>query len=126
MPSRDPSVELFARSHCLVDGRRVRLRLARPGDQRLLAALLRRLGFSPSEPDLLRLVRFDPRRRAMICATALVGGREQIVGFGAIELDAPAAPATVVADPDYGFGLGKLLRLALQARAHARNARLAA
>lgn len=116
---------VFARTHRLDGGLRVRLRLARPGDQGPMSALLDRLGYAPSEGELLDLVRFDPHRRAVICATALVGGRERVLGFGAIDLEAPAAAATVVVDPDHACDVTRLLRRALAARRSARTAGIA-
>jgi len=112
---------IFARSHRLSDGLRVRLRLARPGDQGPLVDLLDRLGFSPSESHLLDLVRFD-RGRAVICATALLAGTERIVGFGAIDPRAAGASAWVVVDPDHAAELTPLIRSALDARTHTRAA----
>lgn len=120
--SRRPNHTLFARTHTLDDGLRVRLRLARPGDQRPLATLLDRLGFTPLEHELLELVRFDPQRRAVICATALVDGREQILGFGAISLGDPGGGATVVVEPEHAVAVSRLLRGALGARAGRRRA----
>lgn len=118
--SKDPSA-VFARSHGLGDGSRVRLRLARPGDQAPLVDLLRRLGFAPSQPHLLALVRFDPDR-AVICATALLEGAERIIGFGAIDERTAGARAWVVVDPDCADEVTPLIRSALEARAQARAA----
>ena len=98
------------------DGLRVRLRLARSGDQRPMADLLARLGFEPSTGQLQELVRFDPRQRAVVCATALVDGGEHVIGFGLIDLDAPRSPASVVSDPVHGRALTRLIREALDAR----------
>jgi hypothetical protein len=122
MPSFASDSGVFARSHRLSDGLRVRLRLARPSDQRPVAALLARLGFAPSMAELLDLVRFDPHRRAVICATALVGGRERVLGFGAIDLEQPVGSATVVVEPEHALELTRLLRRALAARSRRRSA----
>ena len=54
---------LLSTIHVLDDGRRVRLRLARPGD-----ALPANLTF------------YDPRERLVVAAVEMLGGREQIVG----------------------------------------------
>ncbi len=45
-----------------------------------------------SQLELARLVRFDPRHRLVICATALIDARETIVGVGAIGLGPRRAP----------------------------------
>ena len=54
---------LLSTVHSLGHGRRVRLRLARPGD-----ALPNALTF------------YDPRERLVVVAVEMLGGREQIVG----------------------------------------------
>lgn len=60
---------LLSTVHVLDDGRRVRLRLARPGD-----ALPANLTF------------YDPRERLVVVAVEMLGGREQIVGVADIVL----------------------------------------
>ncbi len=112
----DGSLAMLTHSHRLDGGLRVRVRLARPGDQPLVAELLERLGFQPSHSLLLDVMRFDPHRRAVVCATALVGGTERVVGFGAVDLQSRGAPATVVAEPEHGRELIRLLRRGLRAR----------
>ena len=106
----------LTRTHRLAGGLRVRLRLARPGDEAPLADFLGQLGFDPSTPELVDLIRFDPHQRALICATALIDGREQLLGFGLIDTGTPRAPATVVADSAHGPDLIRLLRDALRDR----------
>jgi len=113
----DGSRSMFGRLHRLDGGLRVRVRLARPSDQPLVADLLERLGFQPSHSLLLDVMRLDPHRRAVVCATALVGGTERVVGFGAVDLQSASAPATVVAEPEHGRELIRLLRGGLRARA---------
>jgi len=54
---------LLATVHVLGDGRRGRLRLARPGDS------------LPTD-----LTFYDPRERLVVVAVEMLGGREQIVG----------------------------------------------
>ena len=54
---------LLSTVHVLGDGRRVRLRLARPGD--------------PLPADLTF---YDPRERLVVVAVEMLGGREQVVG----------------------------------------------
>ena len=125
--THDPAL-IFTRTHRLGDGVRVRLRLARPGDELPVGALLGRLGYTASEPELLSLVRFDPHQRAVICASALIGARPHVIAFGAIDLNAPRAQATVVVDPAHAAEVTGLVRVALEARAdaHAAQARAAA
>jgi hypothetical protein len=60
---------LLSTVHLLGDGRRVRLRLARPGD---------------SLPANLTF--YDPRERLVVVAVEMLGGREQIVGVVDIDL----------------------------------------
>jgi hypothetical protein len=70
-----------------------------------------------------RLVRYDPSQRAVICATAPLGGTELIVGVGAIDLRGDGEPETLVVDEALTEGLVDLLASALvgRARAHARR-----
>jgi hypothetical protein len=86
-----------------------------------IRALLERQGLDVDELELARLVRFDPRRRAVICASALVGLTETIVGIGAIDLDA-LMPDTLLVDDELTDGLRELLSTALLSRASARAA----
>ena len=115
---------LLSRSYALPYGPRVRLRLARRSDLPAIRALLDRRGVAASELSLDRLVRYDPRRRAVMCASALVGGAETIVGIGAIDLSHGAEPDTIVVDERLTDGLGELLAAVLvrRAEAHARRA----
>jgi hypothetical protein len=110
---------LLTGSH-LLGGRRVRLRLARSRDLRALAALLRAGGHDRETVALAaaRLVRFDPRRRAVVCATALLGGAETIVGVAALDVGGEM-PQTLCVDPALGEefpGLGELLTRAVRGR----------
>jgi hypothetical protein len=97
----------------------VRLRLARPGDGPGIRALLAQHGIDPEEFELGRLTHFDPRHRAVICATALIGATETIVGLGAIDVDGneDAVPDALVVDERLTDGLGELLHAALTGRA---------
>jgi hypothetical protein len=110
--SLDP---LVGRIYTLTDGLRVRLRLSRGRD----AAAIARLG--PHE-DISRLARFDPRRRVVICATALLDSTETVVGLGAIDLDA-AEPDTLTVAEGIDPALEKLLGDALVAYAGATASR---
>jgi N-acetylglutamate synthase-like GNAT family acetyltransferase len=113
----DPGA-LLARSYALPRGPRVTLRLARVRDLEQIAQLLDRQGIDLDELELVRLVRFDPRVRQVICATALVDARELVIGIGAIELDGRrSTPTLVVADEAISDGLSDLISDALVGRA---------
>lgn len=122
--SFDPGA-LLGSSYVLDDGLRVRLRLARSSDSALIRGLLGRLGRQPDALELARLVHFDPRRRCIICATALIDSAETLVGVGAIDLDRPGEPEIMIVDARHGDGLSELLFAALLGRAAAAGARAA-
>jgi hypothetical protein len=105
---------LLGLSYTLSSGVRVRLRVARPCDAEGIARLV-----GPRELDVARLLRFDPRRRLVVCASALVGSVETILGVGAIDLDSQEPDLLVVEDHE---GLEELLSAALAgcAAAHTR------
>ena len=121
----DPAPSL-GRSFPLSTGIRVRLRYARPSDRESITYLFADQRLQISDADLGRLVRFDPRRRLVICATALLGTSETIVGVGSIELEGRTVAPSVVVDPRVGDGLRELLGGALAGRARALAARRAA
>jgi hypothetical protein len=115
----DPGA-LLARSYGLARGPRVCLRLARSRDLDGVRGLFERQGLQPCELELERLVRADPRRRLVICATALIGSAETVVGVGVIGLDPAAAgtgPELVLVDEQLTEGLQELLTDALVGRA---------
>jgi hypothetical protein len=114
--SFDPRV-LLGVSHSLPSGERVRLRLARFSDIRAIEELVERCGIGACAPDPAQLVRFDPRRRLVICATALIDQREVLVGLGGVDLDA-ATPDLLLADPQHA-GLADLIERALVNRVRA-------
>jgi hypothetical protein len=116
----DPGA-LLGRSFSLPSGPRVRLRLARGHDLPAISALLERCGIAADELELARLLRVDPRRTIVICAGALVGSGEEIVGIGAIDVDTEAqiGPCGVIVDDRITHGLDELLRSALIGRAQA-------
>jgi hypothetical protein len=116
---------LLARSYALVRGPRVRLRLAQVRDAGAIAALLERCGQDPEALAVARLTRFDPRRRVVICASALIGSSETVVGVGAIELGA-REPELLMVDDELTEGLDVLLRPALIGRSSAAADRHAA
>jgi hypothetical protein len=117
----DPGA-LLARSYVLPRGPRVCLRLARSRDLAGLRQLFERQEAEADELELIRLTRADPRRRLVICATALVGGSETVVGVGAIQLgggETGDQPELVLVDEPLTEGLGELLSDALVGRARA-------
>ncbi|HEV7460762.1 MAG TPA: hypothetical protein VGN78_09510 [Solirubrobacteraceae bacterium] len=120
--SRDPGA-LLSRSYELPSGPRVRLRLARRFDLPGIRALLDQRRVPATDFELERLVRYDPRRRIVICAMAPVRGAETVVGVGGIDLETAAEPDTVVVDERLTDGLAPLLAEALvqRARIHARR-----
>jgi hypothetical protein len=105
---------VFTRTLALPDGGRVRLRLARPADAPEVERLL---GATPL--DVRRLLRFDPARRAVVCA---LNGREQLVGVGAIDLFDDAEPDVVAAELP---GVEALLTDVLRRRAQSHGRRVA-
>jgi len=111
----------MSQTYALARGPRVRLRLAGRGDAAAIIALLVRCDLSPEQLELSRLVRFDPRRRAVLCALALIDSRETLVGLGAIDLDGNPAtePDVLVVDERITEGLQDLLVAALAGRAAA-------
>lgn len=123
MPDSIDTGALLSRSYALPSGPRVRLRLARRSDANGIRALLEQRDVETSELAVNRFVRYDPWHRAVICATALVGGTETVVGVGSIDLEDDCDPDTIVVDDRLTAGLGELLGEALtqRARAHARR-----
>jgi hypothetical protein len=108
---------LLGGSYPLHDGNRVRLRLARGSDARALVELVRRASDAPpDELAIRRLVQFDPRSRFVLCATALIEGRETLVGVGSI-VGGSKAPDPLFADERLAPGVGTLLEDALVERA---------
>jgi hypothetical protein len=122
-PSRTIDVEpvLLDTTTHLPDGARVRLRLPQAGDRQGLLQLYGRLGVHATPLDLERALRFDPRRRAVVCATAWVGVTETIVGYAAIDLDAQTLDVLMV-DEDLAPGLRVVLESVLTARGAGRDA----
>jgi hypothetical protein len=70
--------------------------------------------------DPERLLHFDPRERAVVCAAALSDDGETLVGLGSIPLRHGAAPDVLVADDE---AVREHLRGALAARVAARPRR---
>ncbi len=118
-PNFDPGA-LLAHSYLLPDGARVTLRLARTRDLGAIEDLFAREGHGLTRLELARLLRSHPRERLVLCATALIGGSEAIVGMGTVGLErAAAAPTLIVTDTARAGGLGPLLGEALLGRAEA-------
>jgi hypothetical protein len=126
--SFDPGALLGA-SYQLEDGTRVRLRLVAASDFERVRRLLEQAGHD-GEADLraARLTRFDPRRRLVVCASALIDRSEELIGVGAIDLDqAPVfAPDTLVVAAEFIPAVRELLSGALVGRAQALARRRAA
>ena len=120
----DPGA-LLGSSFALGAGARVRLRLARGSDAALIRSLVARAGTLPEEIEFARLVHFDPRRRVVICATALIDGAETLVGVGARDLDGDE-PEVIIVDANHADALSSLLGAALAARVTATGASRAA
>lgn len=115
----DPGA-LLAASYALAGGTRVRLRLAASSDAEGIRQL-GRAGGDPS-PELVaaRLIRADPRRYAVVCASALIDGVERLIGVGMIDLHGPGlAPERLLLAQDAPAGLRGLLSGALVGRARA-------
>jgi hypothetical protein len=116
---------LLSRSYALEAGPRVRLRLARRSDLPGIRALMNQRDVPATDLALTRMVRYDPQRRAVICATAPLGGTETLVGVGAIDLIEDAEPDTLVVDERLTRGLAELLVAALTHRARVHSQRVA-
>lgn len=112
-----PPGALLGHVYELEDGSSVRLRLARGSDIQALRGLLERNSQDLSAP---RLLHFDPRREYVLCATALVDGRETLLGIGATKLNGGATePDLLVIDDRAGDQLRRLLTDTLVATAGA-------
>jgi hypothetical protein len=96
IPPVDPGA-LLARTWRLESGLQVRLRVARRGDAAAVRDLFARCGVEISDLEVERLVRPDPRRELTICAMTPLGGREELVGVGAVSFDREE-PHTVTCD----------------------------
>lgn len=119
----DPGA-LLGRSYPLAEGLRVTLRMAHSSDARAIRRLLaRRSGGEAGPIELARLVRFDPRRQLVLCATALIDGGERLVGVGSIALERngaePPQPELVAVDPEVAPSVASLLAGALIGRVQA-------
>ena len=95
------------RAHTLPSGLRVRVRLPQRGDLAGLLDLHDRAGRASTELQATRLLRYDPRARAVLCATAWVDGAERLVGFAAF---APGDELELLADEARAPGVSGVLR----------------
>ena len=111
---------MLDRTHTMADGHRVRVRLASATDARAIRELAARRRFDADPLEVARLTRFDPRRRLVVSATALIDGHERFVGVAAVDLERgePFEPDTLIFDERIE-GLGPLLLSALTTRARA-------
>ncbi len=117
--------ELLFGRHRLADGTSVTLRHPHRRDRDGVRALLRAAGIATGELELSRVLRFDPRERAVAVALEPAPGGERVVAVAAIDLRAGAEPDLLVADPGRGPALPTLLAGALVARAAAHARRVA-
>jgi hypothetical protein len=127
MPAPFDRVALLGDTYGLADDFRVRLRMARPSDIAPIRGLLER-SRAGREIELARLVQFDPRRRCVICATALIDSAETLLGVGSIDLerDGRDEPDMLLVAHEHEQEIAALLADALLARAaHAAQARAA-
>ena len=95
---------LLGRTFPLAKGVGVRLRLAHFSDWPAIAELMtdQSAGIAQAAPEARRLVQFDPRRCYVVCACALIGSTERLVGVGAIEMTADGAgePDVMIVDSE--------------------------
>jgi GNAT superfamily N-acetyltransferase len=106
-------------THELAGGWRVRVRLTRPSDARLVQAFLE------DSPDTVvrHFTYYDPHQRLMMAATMFLGGREQIVGLASAAFlgGGLAEIGVVVRDDAQRRGLGSLLTNAVASAAAQRG-----
>lgn len=108
---------LLTRTPPLPDGTRVRLRLPHSSDRVLLSRLVARLGLELDELEAGRLLRVDPRRETVLCATVWTAHGDELAGYAAT---GPGG-TTVLADESLAPGIGALLEAALHERAAGRR-----
>ena len=122
---------MLSKTHELADGTRVRLRLTRPSDARLLRAFFDGLSsetrarrFLSEEPAVRHFSFYDPRERMVMAAAMPIDGSERIVGLAdaAFLATGLAEIGLVVDDDSQGQGLGKLLSEAVASVALQRGA----
>ncbi len=116
---------MFSRTHSLISGPRVRLRLARPSDAARVESLLRERGMDDQAFGVRRLLCYDPIHRSVIAAFAPLDGTEALVGIGAIDHEAGSEVDTLVVDERLTLGLAELLVRSLSERAASLRRRVA-
>jgi hypothetical protein len=111
----DPGAATMPRSYALPRGPRVCLRPSRSRDLEAVRALATRAGLATEDLALARLVRPDPHRRLVLCATPAAGSAETVLGVGVIELGGSAAtiPSLLLVDTHVTGGLHGVLADAL-------------
>jgi hypothetical protein len=102
----------------LPDGRRIRLRLPQTADRPRLTELHARLGLHHDDLDAARELRFDPRRRTVVCAIVWDGSHESLAGWAGADRGS-ATPDLLLADESLAPGVTQLLLDALADRARA-------
>lgn len=112
-------MSIFTVTRPLPDGTPVAIRLARRSDAGAIGRLLAACGVAADPIDTGRLLRFDPTRRAVLCAATPTDG---LIGLGAIDLAPDAEPDTLVCLTPGDAGAGPLLHAALRDRALRRRA----
>jgi hypothetical protein len=105
----------------LPNGSRLRIRLPQAVDRSALRELHDRLGLVAEALDIARMLRFDPQRVAVGCASIWDGTHETVVGYGAIHLDADA-PHLLVCDEASAPGVRDALHEALREHVASRAA----
>ena len=108
---------MLSRVHTLPSGVRVRLRLVQRRDEQAIQRLLAAAGRELPDTEVMRLVRHDPCTRVVICATALIGASDAVVGVVAGQRTPGAVAELLVVEEAVGEGLEELLSGALRARA---------
>ena len=97
---------LLGQTFPLGEGVDVRLRLAHFSDWPAIAKLMTHPSTEIAQPapEARRLVQFDPRRCYVVCASALIGSTERLVGVGAIGMtaDRVGEPDVMIVDPELG------------------------
>ena len=99
---------LYTRHKTHPDHPPIRVRLAHSGDRRAVDALLERHART-DELQAGRLLRHDPRRTLVLCATVWDGGHEQLVGVSAAAMRPGARPEVLVSDEDGAPGAADAL-----------------
>lgn len=122
----DPGA-MLGRAHELDSGLTVRLRLARPSDAHQVRDFLERqsaetlsrrfLTAMPrvSESAVRHFTHYDPRESLIVAATALIGGRERVVGLADVALlgTGLAEIGMIVDDEHHREGIGRALSEAI-------------